>query len=54
MSTSVGKSVTNPQLARMQTEIAIVACWCWGILENVKITHFEPTYVQRIKLKKIS
>ena len=30
----------------MQTEIAIVAGWCWGILEDVKITRFESVYVQ--------
>ena len=30
----------------MKTEIATVGGWCWGILEDVKITRFESVYVQ--------
>ena len=45
MSTSVGKSVTNPKLLVC---IQRSPQWsrCWGILEDVKITHFESVYVQ--------
>ena len=46
MSTSVWKSVTNPQLLVCRQRSPQWAR-CWGILvEDVKITHFERVYVQ--------
>ena len=53
MSTSVWKSVTNPQLlvCRLRSQQRVRS---WWILEEVKITHFEPVYVQWIKLHETS
>ena len=31
------KASNQSSITRMQTEIATVADWCWGILEDVKI-----------------
>ena len=51
MSISVWKAVTNPlNYSYVDRDRVDSGGRCLEILEEVKITHFEPVYVQSIKL----